>query len=364
VHVVTHGSQPVLRGFRSRAPDFVAALLGLGVALIGDEVASRAPLSPAPVHRGLGPSLLELSLDTLPLLLAGLIAGTVLHALFARAVARLRLPRNLVLAGLCCAAPELGLSTVLVGARFLGWRFAIIRLFGTWLVAGAALATAQLSQGARGGPERREGWGAPRFEPSPPSLLLGVDRALLRTGAFVALGLVAAAFAEVSLPPASLVLSPRSAVPLLFVVALALPSSLCAPAAVVLGAVLVAKGLSPDVVLAGLLIGPAIRATAFMAKRETHGLRSAIAAAAVVLGAGACVTVAFNRWFASVDLHAHEALSLHSYGAATYAAAAAIALLALCGIWRVGASQWLSVLWDRHRTPLDVHDELGESVRG
>lgn len=350
VHVVTHGKQPALRGFRRRAPDFLAALLGLGVALGGERAASHAP-------RELGAALYELALDTLPLLLAGLVGGRVLRVLFDGITARWRPSPRLASFVFYCAAPELGLSTLLVSARFFGWRFAIVRSLGAWSVIGVAQAMGLLAQAARPAPAAaRQTEGAPRREPAGESLLLTVDRTLLRTGAFIALGLVAAAFAEVSIPPASLMHSAHSAPNLVVLAIVAGASTLCAPAAVVLGAALVAKGLSPEFVLAGLVIGPALRVVA----REARAIRTLLPSVAAVLGAGACVTIAFNRWFAAIELHAHAAQSLHSYGAPTYAAAAVVALLALCGIWRVGASKWLSVLWNRHGGVLELPDDAGE----
>src|SRR5690606_18496796 len=93
----------------------------------------------------------------------------------------------------------------------------------------------------------------------------------------------AAAFLQALLPAESLASERGTLVQLLVVSLVAIPSYICAPSATPLAAVLIAKGLSPGVVLVALLLGPVTNVVTLFFLRRGYGLRATIGAASTVV---------------------------------------------------------------------------------
>ena len=188
------------------------------------------------------------------------------------------------------ATPELGVESLALTARFLGWEFAILRLVAAMLIAiCAAWLAAKVSRVADEAPPAEpeavelDGGGA-RLRRAASQL----DELFLHILPFTVLGLIAAAYVEAFVEPASVQALRASSLDILVVSAVAIPVYVCATSATPLAAVLIAKGLSPGAALVGLLLGPATNVATLGYLRATFGARVmlAVAGGAVVVAWG------------------------------------------------------------------------------
>lgn len=388
VHVVTHdllAQSPTTP--RARTLDVVVAAAGFATSLIGGSGHHHEDTPETQAH--IADALLALALDTAPLLLLGLALGALLQAFGARlpgappgsrGVARgvggdalrgalLGAPRALpsqrvlplsealhrrgaapaLVAGFLLAAPELGIETFVLSAHFLGWPLAGVRLGAALLVAFvAALVVGALAPHPSpvdpDGAERPLVDGASATGALGARFLRGFDTLLHQLGAWMVLGVVAAAFVQALVPAGALGGDRPLWWDLLVVSLVAIPGYVCAPAVVPLAAVLIGKGLSPGVALVVLLVGPVTNVLALLFLRRAFGLR----AAAAGLGAVVCVSWALaplvNAWVPARGV-ATEVADVHGPPSV-----AVIVLSVLCGavllrsIWLSGIRAWLAVL--------------------
>ena len=161
------------------------------------------------------------------------------------------------------------------------------------------------------------------------------------------LGLVAAAYVEAMLPLDSLGALGAGGLDIVVVSLVAIPSYVCAGSATPLAATLLAKGLSPGAVLAGLLLGPATNVATLGFLRAAYGLRATVAGLLATVAAVWTMALALNL----TPLGAHVAAAPMVEHPATlleFGATAAMAALVLWSLWRGGVRTWLAELGVGH----------------
>jgi uncharacterized protein len=386
LHVIAHDwpVEPV-RTRGQRALEILAIAAGLVIALLPGHPAEDPGHGAAQIE--LGAAFFELALETAPMLLLGLVAAAAVQAFGSRlperwlaasttagqalrgallgaplpvcacgvlpiaaALARRGLAPALVVSFLL-ATPELGLETFALSVRFLGWRFALVRLVAAPLAAivaavlvaavahdrahsvGSRDTAAALGELTRHGDRR----------PFATRALAHFDELLFHTGAWTLVGLVAASYVAIALPAEAFADLARRGLDILVVSAAAVPSYVCASSATPLAAVLVAKGLSPGAALAALLLGPATNVATLVFLTRTFGGRAALAAVAGLLGATWAFAFGVNA--AGLRLPVDTAIGApHEHGLGSWASLVLLGLLVARGVWKSGLRAWLASL--------------------
>ncbi len=381
LHVVTHdlGGHPPVNA-SARAVDLVAAAAGIGIGLLSGDAHSQLA-----AERGVGPSLghalVHITLETAPMLLLGLLVGALLQTFGSRipsawlesrgglrdavkgALVGVPLPlcscsvlpiskalnqRNagpaLVVAFLL-ATPELGVETFALTVRFVGWEFAWLRLGGALVIAiFAAFVVGRLVR-------HRVGDGTP-----PPSIgldsagqqtvigrLVGsFDELLYHIGAWMVLGIIAAAFVEALVPRDAMGGIDSPWLELALVTALTIPSYICAPSATPLAAVLIAKGISPGAVLVGLLLGSATNLATLVFLKSSYGLRATLVGIVAIVSSSWVLAFLVNGCFAIVPDYGLDAHLEPSRLWLSAPAALLLVVLLLRSMWRTGTRAWLA----------------------
>lgn len=375
LHVVTHdlGGHAPARPLE-RAVDLFAATAGIGVGLLSGDAHSHLTEARG-MGSSLGQALLEITLKTAPLLLLGLGASALVQALHprlpnswlarrgalrdggrgvlagfsfplastislrtAKALEDRRAPVGFIVAFLL-GAPVLGLETLALSVGLFGWDPAWVRL-----VAAVAISVAvAVSVGVV----------ARQSEPVPDATMelelgagsqLGVARRFLaaydelfrRTGAWMVLGIIAAALVEVLVPSARVPALESPGSELAVVTLLTVPSFICAPAAMPLGAVLLAKGVSPGAVLVGLLLGPAVNLRMLSWLRVAYGTRVCAVVIVATLLLAWTIALAVNQ--GSIGFSARGV----SYAWLSVPAALLLALLWFRSLWLSGTRAWFA----------------------
>lgn len=362
-HVLLHEApRRTKRSLATGALDVIAALAGALVPMLSVGLQGHDEHGGALVRGELGAAFVEILLHTAPWLLVGLALASGLQVL------GVRVPRGFLDGGgaprqamrgvvigaplpLCAcgvlptaesmrrrgagpamvmafvvAIPQLGLETLTLSVLFLGGPFALVRLaaaVGLAWIAGVAFArTARAaSSTARPAPDPLADAGESailaRSSGSAPVLrkLVDVfDELLLHAAPWMGVGLVAAAYVQVAIPAGSL--AHARGFDVLVVALVALPTYVSAAGIVPLGAVLVAKGVSPGAVLAGLLLGPATNLATISALARAYGRREvALGVVAIVLAcvgigvAGNAIGVGVRLPSAMTAAHLHDAFA-------------------------------------------------------
>jgi hypothetical protein len=242
------------------------------------------------------------------------------------------------------ATPELGIETLLLTGKFLGWPFAFLRLaaaVGLAILAGVAFArwaprppTAAHSLDEGADPEAS----APSFR----QFLHQLDELVIHVGPWTVAGLVVAAYLQAVLAPQVIAAWGQGGLDVLVTAAVAVPSYVCAASATPMAAVLLAKGMSPGAILLGLLLGPATNVATVQFLRASYGDAATWRGLAVLVVASFGLAFAVNalRWSPqplAVSLHGHDP----SWGA--WAAIGACGLLVARTVWSEGLGAWLGV---------------------
>lgn len=381
LHVVFHDwhpSGPATPG--TRAAELVAVAAGVGLILLGgDHHHHGHGGEDHDLRDAVARALVELTLDTAPALLLGLLAAAALAALVERRPVRWRdggsrsthalagviagagravdarsalsgaralrergAPAALVVAFLL-AGPGLGVETFAVTGRLLGWPFAsarwiaaaVIAVLAAWLVARgrrAPRAPERSGGGAAGGSFSARWVGA-------------LDELVHRVAPWTIVGVLAAAYVAAATPAGALD-GLGTGAGALVAITVALPSQVCAPSATMLAAVLLGKGLSPGAALAGLLLGPAVHLSAIAFLSGAYGRRATGVALLVVLAA--TVAAAFALDLSGVTPPTLELHGEASAGWPSIAMTAALALLVARGIYRRGLRAWLGSSMEAH----------------
>ena len=394
VHVLWHDvRRDAPRTARARAVDLAAAALGVTLAGLG-ALAGGGDLDQVAVvarESALAESVARLAFATGPLLLLGLVLGGVVKMLGARvprqwiaggggrlaqtargAALGVAMPissrgvlpvvRSLhargastaVAVAFALAAPALGLDTLALTLGLLGPELAVLRavaalalaLAGAWTV--ASLARGPVNAADLPIVVERDDASRPVLARA----LAAMSELSRHAGPWTVLGVVLAAYVDVTVAPGSLASWARSGLDVLLVSALAIPSYLCAPAAVPLAAVLVAKGLSPGAALVGLLLGPATSVGMLAFFGRAHGRRAAalgLGAALLVAWAAAALT---NALPVVATAPALELARSGTYGWLVGGCTGVLAVWLLADVWRAGLRGWLSALSDgSHAAP-------------
>jgi hypothetical protein len=249
------------------------------------------------------------------------------------------------------ATPELGVETFALSVRFLGWEFAWIRLAGALLVAfGAAVVVALIVGRDPVHSDRSEDLAPTVTEgPWPTRALAAFDELFHHVGAWMILGIVAAALLEVGLPAEAFRDVEGTWAQFAVISLVAIPSYVCAPSATPLAAVLLAKGLSPGAVLVGLLLGPATNVATMVFLRRWFGARAAI------LGISAVVVISWafgfaidSFWDLETPFQAGEHTHEHHHGIVWEWMALLSGLLVVRAAYRSGVRGFLSSLSGGH----------------
>ncbi len=384
VHVVTHDLTSQTPSTSSqRSLDLFVAAAGIAVSLVGGaEHGAGHAVDP---QDAVVNAFIDIAIETGPMLLLGLMAGALIQAFGAHipkaflrskgvtwdavrgalvgaplplcscsvlpvsdALKRRGAAPALVVAFLL-ATPELGVETFVLSVRFFGWELAWVRVVGAVLLAivaaivvGSFLGRDKPSDEAAvgavldGGDEAKGQSLWSRF-------VSAFDELLHHVGAWMLVGVVAAAFLQASLPAEALARVGSPWLELVIVALVSVPSYVCAPSATPLAAVLIAKGLSPGAALVGLLLGPATNVATLAFLRRWYGFRG------VLLVCGSIVAVAFGLAFfvnANVTVAPLAAATgaEHAHSPLWLALAVVSGLLVLRSIWLSGTRSWLAAL--------------------
>jgi uncharacterized membrane protein YraQ (UPF0718 family) len=392
LHIVAHGwREEESPTATSRLMDFAALAAGVAIMTVGGHSHSVDRGMPD-LRQTMATSLVDLGLETAPMLLIGLAAAAVLQTQgsriperFLRAGGRLRQALTGALLGLplpvcACgvlpvahslrkrgaatamvvafllATPELGVDTFALSVRFLGWPFAYLRLIGALAV---AVVTALLLSRAAAGRSHDHDHAhehdghlhhdadLPFADGHPRGALAQVvgnfDELLYHVGAWTLVGLIAAAYLQAALTHDALASIAGSGLDILVVSLVAIPSYVCASSATPLAAVLIAKGISPGAVLSGLLLGPATNLATLAWLRKAFGTRATVWGAVGLLAATWTLALFANQM---LDVSAIEdpGEMAHEHGMFSYACAVLLLLLLVRAVWRNGLRTWLGSL--------------------
>jgi uncharacterized membrane protein YraQ (UPF0718 family) len=376
------------RKTRERFVDLGAGAAGLALVLAPASGAQHDELS-------LVDRFVDLSIHTAPMLLIGLAGGALLQALGPRLPDRWLSPRSpfidalrgtiygaplplcscsvlplsrtlkrggagpaLVVAFLI-ATPELGLETLTLSVRLLGWPFALFRLAGALMVAFiagmtvASLAPRSEPAGVVRAPFGRDGNGASTFR----RFIDALDDLFLHVGGWIVLGLLAAAYADALIPQGGLENAGSPLLQLVIVTAVAVPSYVCAPSATPLAAALVAKGLAPGTVLVGLLLGPATNVATLLFLRKSFGLRALVGMLGSVIVCSWLLGLCANAVLAPTATTPSTAS--HDGGVFELTGLALLLVVLARTVWSAGIRGWLAAsLTDGDDSP---HTEHGHS---
>lgn len=368
VHTVVHGDDAG-EPRRNRFADVIAAAAGVAVVWgLGHEDAHGEH---AQIHRLLH-ALWDLTLETAPMLLIGLLLGAILQQWGERvSILRARpgesAPRSAIrgvvvgaplpicscgvlpmaeglrrsgaapatVVAFLIATPELGPETLMLTARFFGWEYAIVRVAAALVV--ALIAGVFAARWAGSG--TREAIEEPRPTELPSSWRRTLDtffELLLHVGPWTVVGVLLAAYLEVFLPER---LSPDIVWSYLAITLVSLPAYVCAASATPLAAVLAAKGVSVGAVLVGLLLGPAANVATVWALRGAYGGKFAFRVLGVVCISAVAIGVAVDASPLPVDVSVRSGTHAHSDWSLW-----ATALLGLAVAWQVlreGPVGWL-----------------------
>jgi len=389
MHVVTHGwERPQKPTSLSRVMDFAAIAVAISLVAFGGH--SHAAEHGLPQLRtAMGEALIELGIETAPMLLFGLAIAALLQTQGARIPARflrggsdagqaargalMGAPLPVCACGILPIAhglrqrggsaafvvafllstPELGIETFFLTGRFLGWPFAFLRLGAALAVAMVAawlLATA-LRRGGEGEGEESivDTTGERPFEETSPGggqlrqVLHHFDDLLYHIGAWTLVGLLAAAYVQAAVGDGALGGLSSSGLDIIVVSLLAVPSYVCASSATPLAAVLLAKGMSPGAVLAGLLLGPATNLATVAWLRKMFGGRATAWGLGGLLATTWAIALVVNATF-TPHVPTELAVTAHEHGLISEASAVLLSLLVVRAVWRNGLRAWLGSL--------------------
>ena len=385
IHVVAHDWHPEEKPTQptGRMTDLLAVVAGVLMVVVSGQHSHHGG---GAVRASMGEALLELTLETAPALLFGLVIGALLSALGSRlptkwlrsggamrqalrgAVVGAPLPicacgvlplaaslkrrgagAALVVAFLI-STPELGVETFALTTRFVGWPFALVRLGAAVALAIVAALVVHRAAGKRG--EALDEPVVPVGASSAPfgtRFLQSFDELLHHIAPWTVVGLVAAAYMQAVLPSDALDGGRAFGLDVALVTLVAVPSYVCAASATPLAAVLLAKGMSPGAVLVGLLLGPATNLATVGFLRKSYGTRATVFGAAALVGGAWIAAALVNVSSLPIALPTAEALE-HAHGWGAIVAAVLLALAVLRSIWRAGVRGWLG--------------SLGESITG
>ncbi|MCB9627798.1 MAG: permease [Sandaracinaceae bacterium] len=377
IHVVSHDRPATESRDRfARVMDVLAVVAGVALVSQGGHAHGEYEgAAHVDMAASVSQALLELSLATAPALLLGLLLGAALQSL-GRGIPRawlsgggpLRQALRGALAGgplpVCSCAvlpvahairsrggsaafviafllatPELGIESLVLTGRFLGWQLALVRLLGAIVVAaGAAYVAGRVlasREQLRPTPQADFELGGPnsRFQRG----LGQLDELFVHILPFTMVGLLAAAYAESALDAGALSGLASGSLDILLVTLVSMPVYVCAASATPLAAVLIAKGLSPGAALVGLLLGPATNLATLGFMRASFGARATWAATLCAVGLAWALAGAVNA-FGVHQVPAPLTHAAHAHGTAAHVCLAVLVAWVLRTVYVHGVS--------------------------
>lgn len=407
LHVGTHGWAPAgTPTTLDRVMDLVAMVAAVGVLALGSgahyhDGAGRVGGHLPRFRAELAQALWDLALQIAPPLLLGLLLAALVQACALRLAARipaggvgrasqvvrgafwawlwplaayraLAVATSLRMQGVAPAfvvsflwsVPGLGIDTLVLSAHLMGGALAAVRfLAGLLLVLVAALwFAAQLRQ------PNGQGLGCHIYDSGASSgpLVLQVLRHLedlfYHVGAWMAVGLLLAAYAAAALGEGALRPLDGASLDVLLVCLLALPTYVCATSVLPLAAVLLDRGLSPGAVLIGLWLGPTVNLTTVGYLGRAYGRRAAHAAVVLLVLVGLLLAGLVNAMPGVRSLIAPIGVGEeHVHGWLSRGSVALLVALSLRAVWRSGLRTWLSSLQEVLVQELDAPAVAGVS---
>jgi uncharacterized membrane protein YraQ (UPF0718 family) len=380
MHILFHDhGDEAPRTTARRALDSLAVVAGVALPILAASSSGRA------VQRTVTEAFVELTVETAPMLLLGLVLGAALQLLGAKLPERfftkggdLRQALRGVVVGaplpLCAcgvlpvaeslrkrgagpalviaflvATPELGPETLTLTLRFMGGPYAIVRVVAALALAVFAGVWFGRVVRSRHADADADVTSAPAEAPpaSVSQAFAHFDELLLHVAPWAFVGLWAAAFVQVALPSGSLAQTTAGGLDIWLVAAVAMPAYVCAASATPVAAVLLLKGVSPGAVLVGLLLGPATNVATLGVLKKAYGGRS------VVLGTMgvALVTIGLGYLVNAVDVPVmlpNQLDGSHGHSPIAWACVAALGLALARQLWKWGLGPWLEILGGHH----------------
>ena len=383
IHVLFHdpGSAGP-RTARRRVLDMLALVAGGALPILAVGESGHA----GDVTHEVTEAFVELSLETAPMLLLGLVLGAVLQVAGARIPSRfftggtlLRQAVRGVAVGaplpLCAcgvlpvaeslrkrgagaalviaflvATPELGPETLTLTMRFMGGPYAAVRIaaaIALALIAGllfGKLAGGASTKNVTSASGRSGVWQDPGVLRR---LVQHFDELLIHVAPWTFVGLWAAAFVQVSLPGGSLADLRAGGGDIWMVAVVAMPAYVCAASATPLAAVLLLKGVSPGAVLVGLLLGPATNVATVGVLRSAYGDR--VAGLGVLGIVAACIGLGYGVNALDVPVSLPTQLDVeHDHSVVPLLSVAVLVVCMAWQHWRWGLGPWLDILSGHH----------------
>jgi uncharacterized protein len=375
----------------SRTFDLLALVVGVALTFLGMHAHQSVTGEPGQVQQKFFHSLADLTMDTAPMLLVGLALGALVQTLGGKiptswirggnsfsqacrgavmgapiplcACGILPVSRSLVMRGagtalvvsFLIATPELGVETFTLSTRFLGIRFAIVRIVGALLV--AIITAWMVGIIHKRLPESDDAPGSVPLHVSHtneqdllksaavwPRYRAAFDEMMLHTAPWVLVGLIAAAYLDSLVPAAEIAALTVGGKDVFWVTIIAIPSYVCAASATPLAAILLAKGMSPGAVLVGLLLGPATNVATLVFLAKTYGKRSAIAGVTVLVLVTWAIAMIANQFLKLEQPGTLTAASGHEHEWLAMTAGTVLAILVLRALWLSGARSWVASL--------------------
>lgn len=320
IHILAYEALPErLETLGERAFDGLGALLGLLIVL-------WPSLQPQPEVPNITLRVLDGALRAAPFLLVGLGGSAALL------VYRDRSRRARPLRGVGAGRPWPALEAFSLATGSLGWAAG-----SGYLVAVALIGLLGMRLARRLAPPSA-------VDTIPPGVSLGfwahLEGLTLRVGGWITLGLLAATYIESFVadgePLQALGLAGRGA----FVLALAIPASVCSAGAVPIAAALVGKGFSPLLAVAALALGPALSETLGVLSRAGLDPRRALSRLVPLALCGLALALCLDAVVVTL-WGAPAAARSRAPAGPEWAALAGLAALGARSVWRVGIRGWL-----------------------
>ncbi len=398
-HVVFHHQQDAWQSRRlTGALDVAMVVAGAWVVIAAADIGEHAPA--AVIRAAVGDAFVVLLQETAPMLLLGLGIAATLQLVGERSLPRwtatggawrqaamglaMGAPLPLCACGVLpvaeslrrkgagpafvlaflVATPELGAETVVLTVRFMGWPFALVRLFAVVLLAMLAAVLFARTVASRDVPMPvPEESVAPVHGAIASRWLHAFDELLLHIAPWALVGLLAAAYLQALLPQDGLAALAGSGLDLLVVAAVALPSYVCPASATPLAAVLLAKGMSPGAALLGLLIGPATNVATIGLLHRGYGRAATATATLAMLVLSLGVALVVNVVGVPLSLQAEGGAHNDSIFAGVSVGLLALGLVVQ--LWRYGVKPWLAVLDPRgHAQHVHAHGHAHHHTHG
>lgn len=383
LHVITHDLHIEKdRTTVIKILDMAALVIGVGVTLLASQ--QHGIIGHEAEHAGIGReaflhAIFDLAVESAPVLLIGLAGAALVQLTSARlrdacmrlggsapalrgaalgAVAPihashpLRLATRLHLGGrggglviaFLFAAPALGIESLALTWKFLGAELSLIRLLGAAILAilvGLLVSSLSRRRAPSGISEAApvepgEGWIGVR------ALARAFDELLLHVAPWMVVGLIAAAYVQTLMPAEQVVALTRLGLDVPLMIVVAIPTYIGAATATPLAAVLLAKGVSPGAVVAGLVIGPALNLAVITFLRRTIGAR--VSWVILVAATGAAMGMAYTINAVHHGTPRVESPIDHEHGIVATVAAVAVLAFTARSLWQTGLRAWVSSL--------------------